>query len=190
MRKKGSTKWQSNLDHVAANLNPDPPELASRSQRARASNERIARSALRLHFLSRVPFLCECNDRGCTELVLLALDDYDQTRPRAITAPGHDAVEARQDPARGDQRHEDAARTHEHAALRHDQAANWWATRGDTARAGLERRNAQLERAMAALERDRAQLDRSTLPHGIAERTAHGICPDCAVEMRRSGRSR
>jgi hypothetical protein len=32
--------------------------------------------------------------------------------------------------------------------------------------------------------------DAPTLPHGIAERTTHGICPDCVVEMRRSGQSR
>lgn len=145
---------------MAANLDPGTTDWANRSQRARASNERIARSAFRLHFVSRVPFLCECDDQDCTELVMLALDDYEQARPRAITAPAHDASQARRDTARAAERHEESARTHEQAALRHDEAAKRWTTRGDMARAVLERRNAQLEHDMAALERDRAQLDR------------------------------
>jgi hypothetical protein len=145
---------------VAVDLDPGTPEGPSRSQRARASNERIARAAIRLHFLSPVPFLCECDDHDCAELVLLLLDDYERARPRAITAPGHDPFEARRERSRAAQRHETAARRHEEAALRHDEAAKRWTTHGDTARAALERRTAQLERAMAALERDRAQLDR------------------------------
>jgi hypothetical protein len=149
---------------AAVDLDPSTPDRASRSQQARASNERIARSAVRLHFLSRVPFLCECNDQDCAELVLLFVNDYEHARPKAITAPGHDAVEARRATARAAQRHEEAARRHEEAALRHDQTANRFAARGDTARAVLERRNAGLERALAALERDRAQLDRGERP--------------------------
>jgi hypothetical protein len=73
-------------------VNPEigVPELSSRSQQTRQSNEQLARSAARLHFVSRVPFLCECNDLECRELVLLFLADYEQARSQPITASGHE----------------------------------------------------------------------------------------------------
>jgi hypothetical protein len=74
---------------VAVNPEIGVPELSSRSQQRRQSNEQLARSAARLHFVSRVPFLCECNDLECRELVPLFLADYEQARSQPITASGH-----------------------------------------------------------------------------------------------------
>jgi hypothetical protein len=63
----------------------------TRPESARQSNERIAEQAERLHFVSRVPMLCECSDGECHRIVLVALDDYRAARCEAdfLTAPGH-----------------------------------------------------------------------------------------------------
>lgn len=66
-------------------------EVMDRPERARRSNARVARAAIRLRFVSRVPFLCECGEPDCTELVLLRLDQYEQARSAPILAPGHRA---------------------------------------------------------------------------------------------------
>jgi hypothetical protein len=58
----------------------------------RAGNERIAERAKRLQFVSRVPMLCECDDPACSQIVLIALDAYQQVRRdrrRYLTAPNH-----------------------------------------------------------------------------------------------------
>jgi hypothetical protein len=62
----------------------------SRPLRVREANERMAKTATRLRFVSRVPFLCECDDHpDCSELVLLTLEDYDAAKVGSITAVGH-----------------------------------------------------------------------------------------------------
>ena len=65
----------------------------ARAMDARKGNDRIAEKARRLHFVSRVPMLCECSARGCRTIVLISLADYDELRrdPAAIlAAPGHE----------------------------------------------------------------------------------------------------
>jgi hypothetical protein len=64
---------------------------------ARAANERIAEKAEQLHFLSRVPMMCECSARDCRVVVMIALDEYHAIRrdpKNLLTAPGHDADQA------------------------------------------------------------------------------------------------
>jgi hypothetical protein len=75
---------------VAVDRDTGARVVASRAELARESNRHLARSAARLRFVSRVPFLCECSKGDCQELVLLFLDDYDQGRSRPIIAPGHE----------------------------------------------------------------------------------------------------
>jgi hypothetical protein len=61
---------------------------------ARRANDRIAEKAKQLHFVSRVPMLCECSARNCRTVVLVGLDDYRkirETRDAFLTAPGHDS---------------------------------------------------------------------------------------------------
>ena len=52
----------------------------------RHSNDRVAARAAALRFVSRVPFLCECDD-SCTSIVLLTLAGY-----RAICGNGDDVL--------------------------------------------------------------------------------------------------
>jgi hypothetical protein len=70
-------------------VNPDTG-APTRSQQARRSNDELARSAACLHFVSQVPFLCECSNPDCRELVLLALDEYEQARSQPIIASKHE----------------------------------------------------------------------------------------------------
>jgi hypothetical protein len=68
----------------------------SRPESARQSNERIAEQAERLHFVSRVPMVCECDDGDCRQILLLDLDEYRKVRREAefLTAPGHAIADA------------------------------------------------------------------------------------------------
>ena len=63
-----------------------------RWQKARDANGRIADSAERLQFVSRMPLFCECDDPVCEALVLIGREDYATVaadRSRRLTAPGH-----------------------------------------------------------------------------------------------------
>jgi hypothetical protein len=87
---------------------------------ARAANERIAEKAERLHFVSRVPMLCECSRPACRSIVMISLDEYRRIRGDRnafLTAPGHEiqgavlheeastyAVHRRDDEENGDRR--------------------------------------------------------------------------------------
>ncbi|MDX6476852.1 MAG: hypothetical protein QOH95_2363 [Gaiellaceae bacterium] len=45
--------------------------------------------------VGRVPFICECADRACTEIVRLSLEEYEELRRhprRFFNAPGHEAL--------------------------------------------------------------------------------------------------
>jgi len=76
------------------------------SEAVRKANKRIAQKALRLHFVSRVPFVCECSDAACLEFVLLDPADYaERSRCGLVTLPGHESGAARDAayrPAQGD----------------------------------------------------------------------------------------
>ena len=67
----------------------------------RASNDRIAETAARYHFLARVPMLCECSDPACAAVFPIDLEEYWSARrdyPGCIlTVPGHTVDHA--DPA-------------------------------------------------------------------------------------------
>jgi hypothetical protein len=65
----------------------------------REANERIEAAADKMALVGPAPFICECADRACTEIVRLTLDDYEAVRQhprRFFSAPGHQqlAVEA------------------------------------------------------------------------------------------------
>jgi hypothetical protein len=67
------------------------PEFVRRTASVRASNDHIAMRAEALHFTSRVPLLCECDDPRCRELVLVSLDDFRRLRltGEALVTPEH-----------------------------------------------------------------------------------------------------
>ena len=59
----------------------------------RNANERIEGKAESLG-VDPVPFLCECADASCTEIILLRLSEYEEIRAdptHFLNAPGHDA---------------------------------------------------------------------------------------------------
>jgi hypothetical protein len=67
--------------------------LAENQRRFRLANEQIDRARIELGFDGdAVPFLCECPDRSCTEVLALAPDEYAHARAngdRFILLPGH-----------------------------------------------------------------------------------------------------
>ena len=59
----------------------------------REANERLGEKRVELDAEGRTPFLCECSDPRCTELVRLTLAEYERVRsnPRwFLVAAGHD----------------------------------------------------------------------------------------------------
>jgi len=64
--------------------------ILSRSEDARSSNDHIAERAVRLHFVSRVPMLCERGDPSCHSILLIGLERDDELRDTGFfTAPNH-----------------------------------------------------------------------------------------------------
>jgi hypothetical protein len=77
----------------------DPREasrVAEDQSFGRSANERMRARAVahRFDFNQRVPFQCECADRGCREIVMLSLVDYERIREfpnRFLLVAGHEA---------------------------------------------------------------------------------------------------
>ena len=74
-------------------------KLALNQSRFRSANERMERAARSHHFdaTQRVPFLCECADPQCREIVMLSLVDYEAVRAHPdhfFLVAGHEDVEA------------------------------------------------------------------------------------------------
>ena len=67
---------------------------AENEARFRDANEQIRARALQLGFSGqRSPYLCECGDRGCTAVLLLTAEEYEDVRSgsrRFVVAPGHE----------------------------------------------------------------------------------------------------
>jgi hypothetical protein len=74
-------------------------EQAARNEvRFREANETLGEKRQKLELDGRTPFLCECEDPTCTELISLALEEYEHVRSRAnwfLVAAGHDEETAR-----------------------------------------------------------------------------------------------
>ena len=52
----------------------------------RAANERIGAAAGVYDVATPVPFICECADPICTEVVLLELDQYEEIRSDSVAS--------------------------------------------------------------------------------------------------------
>ena len=65
----------------------------TRSETVRGSNDHIVERAVRFHFVSRVPILCECSDPDCRVIIPMSLSSYAEHRASGFfTAPGHRVV--------------------------------------------------------------------------------------------------
>jgi hypothetical protein len=67
--------------------------IAENDATFRDANERIRAAAVDYGVETAVPFICECADPKCVEIVRLVVDDYERVRgnPRwFVNAPGHD----------------------------------------------------------------------------------------------------
>ena len=74
-------------------------KLALNQSRFRSSNERVRRATHRHRFEATdcVPFICECADRTCFEIVMLSLEEYERVRSHAnrfLLVAGHEDDEA------------------------------------------------------------------------------------------------
>jgi hypothetical protein len=73
---------------------PSAERVARSNGIFRDANEKISERAEALDVAeARIPFLCECAAEGCTEVILLTLDEYSGVREHQthfINAPGHD----------------------------------------------------------------------------------------------------
>jgi hypothetical protein len=61
----------------------------------REANERISDTASREGMDERIPFLCECAEERCTEIVRLSLEEYEAVRANAthfLNAVGHEVA--------------------------------------------------------------------------------------------------
>jgi hypothetical protein len=74
-------------------------ERAARNEVSfREANEKLGDKRTELGAHGRTPFLCECSDPECTELLRLSFAEYERVRTRAnwfVTAVGHDAPDER-----------------------------------------------------------------------------------------------
>jgi len=72
----------------------DAERVARNEALFRHANEQIEAAATSFR-IEPVPFLCECADERCTEIVKLPLAEYEEVRAdsrRFLTAPGHEAI--------------------------------------------------------------------------------------------------
>jgi hypothetical protein len=76
--------------------------LAENQRRFRLANEQIDQARVELGFDGEaVPFLCECPDRSCTDVMALTPDEYTRARAKgdryvvlpAHVPPGEDVIE-------------------------------------------------------------------------------------------------
>jgi hypothetical protein len=69
--------------------------IALNQSRFREANERIELTADQMGIMGPIPFICECADQRCVEIVRMRLEDYEEIRhdPRLFfCAPGHEAL--------------------------------------------------------------------------------------------------
>lgn len=81
---------------AAPDLNAEGPR--SRQDETRLRNDRIAATAKQNKFdrAIAVPFICECSDDRCEELIRVTLPEYAAGREAAdyLVAPGHQVADA------------------------------------------------------------------------------------------------
>jgi hypothetical protein len=84
------------VDEIAPEFEPTTAERIARNDALfREANERIREKAEEYEVQITVPFICECADPMCRDIVRLGLDEYREIRrnPRYfLNIPGHESV--------------------------------------------------------------------------------------------------
>jgi hypothetical protein len=84
------------VGEIAPEFEPTTAERIGRNDALfREANERIREKAEEYEVETLVPFICECADPTCRDVVRLSLEDYREVRedPRwFFNVPGHEAV--------------------------------------------------------------------------------------------------
>jgi hypothetical protein len=73
----------------------DVEQVARNDAVFRAANERIERAGLEANAPEPLPFICECADLACRQLVALTQAEYEGVRrhsTRFLVAPGHEGA--------------------------------------------------------------------------------------------------
>jgi hypothetical protein len=71
----------------------DAEQVARNDAVFRAANERIEQAAADLRAAEPLPFICECADTSCLELILLTRSEYEEVRRHStwfVVASGHE----------------------------------------------------------------------------------------------------
>ena len=71
----------------------DAEQIARNDAVFRAANERIERAGVEAQVAEPLPFICECADLACRELISLTQAEYESVRrhsTRFVVAPGHE----------------------------------------------------------------------------------------------------
>ena len=69
--------------------------VARNNSTFRDANEHISAKAIEYRMAGDVPFICECAEESCTEILRLSLDAYGKVRSESTTfvyAPGHQSA--------------------------------------------------------------------------------------------------
>jgi hypothetical protein len=77
-----------------ARVDPSAERVARNDAMFRDANERIERRAAEAE-VDRVPFICECADASCTQIVRLTIREYEDIRrdpTHFVNVPGHEAT--------------------------------------------------------------------------------------------------
>jgi hypothetical protein len=73
----------------------DAERVARNDATFREANERIEEAAAEHGLDERIPFICECAEPTCTELVQLSIVEYEAIRERSrwfLNVPGHEVA--------------------------------------------------------------------------------------------------
>ena len=73
----------------------EPERVAAVAAIFREANEKIELAAHNAVLTGPIPFICECADPGCSAIVRLTFEQYEQVRAEAhrfVTMPGHEAL--------------------------------------------------------------------------------------------------
>ena len=73
---------------------PSPERVARNNVIFRSANDQIRAAADQYDGATRIPFICECTDERCREIILLTRAEYERIRAvptHFLNCPGHEA---------------------------------------------------------------------------------------------------